>query len=122
MSKDVTQNTKPKTQNMKLRRQNTGVTSTITKTRLYNFDPLTPLLYSKTGVYRRYTLVFSLLLKNIDFGATFEPPPRGGSNEYPQSLFWAELWKISDFIDVKILQPKRKTFLFWLYNFFNIFD
>ena len=25
--------------------------SNITKTRLYNFDPLTPLLYSKTAVY-----------------------------------------------------------------------
>ena len=21
---------------------------------------------------------------------------RGGSNEYPQSMFWAEIWKISD--------------------------
>ena len=23
---------------------------------------------------------------------------RGGSNEYPQSMFWAEIWKISEFL------------------------
>ena len=53
---------------------------TITKTRLYNFDPTTPPAptpppppprippaYSKTGVYRGgYTLFFLFLLKNID--------------------------------------------------------
>ena len=22
---------------------------------------------------------------------------RGGSNEYPQSMFWAEIWKLSEF-------------------------
>ena len=31
--------------------------------------------------------------KNIDCGHSLEPP-RGGSNEYPQSMFWAEIWKI----------------------------
>ena len=25
---------------------------------------------------------------------SLEPPRRGGSNEYPQSMFWAEIWKI----------------------------
>ena len=48
----------------------------ITKARLYNFDPLKPHFYilklGFTGVYR-------------------------SSNEYPQSMFWAEIWKISDF-------------------------
>ena len=28
-----------------------------------------------------------LLLKNIDCGYSLEPPRRGGSNEYPQSMF-----------------------------------
>ena len=28
---------------------------------------------------------------------SLEPPHRGGSNEYPQSMFWAEIWKISEF-------------------------
>ena len=34
-----------------------------------------------------YTLFFLFLLKNIDCGYSLEPPRRGGSNEYPQSLF-----------------------------------
>ena len=37
------------------------------------------------------------MLKNMDCGYSFEPPRRGGSNEYPQSMFWAEIWKISEF-------------------------
>ena len=28
-------------------------------------------------------------LGNIDCGYTLEPPRRGGSNEYPQSMFWS---------------------------------
>ena len=45
-----------------------------------------------------YTVFFLSLLKNIDYGYSLEPPWRGGSNEYPQSMFWAEIWKISDFL------------------------
>ena len=33
------------------------------------------------------------MLKNIDCGRSLEPSRRGGSNEYPQSMFWAEIWK-----------------------------
>ena len=36
-------------------------------------------------------------LANIDYGYSLEPPRWGGSNEYPQSMFWAEIWKISSF-------------------------
>ena len=32
--------------------------------------------------------------QNIDWGYSLEPPRRGGSNKYPQSMFWAEIWKI----------------------------
>ena len=28
---------------------------------------------------------------NINCGYALEPPRRGGSNEYPQSMFWAEI-------------------------------
>ena len=28
--------------------------------------------------------------QNVDCGYSLEPPCRGGSNEYPQSTFWAE--------------------------------
>ena len=32
--------------------------------------------------------------QNIDCGYSLEPPHRGGSNEYPQSMFWTEIRKI----------------------------
>ena len=69
----------------------------ITKTRLYNFNPLKPHSYivklGFTGVY----IIFPISAQNIDFGNSLEPPRRGGPNEYPQSLFSAEIWKISEF-------------------------
>ena len=68
----------------------------ITKTRLYNFDPLKPQFYivklGFTGVY----IIFLISAQNIDCGYSLEPPHRGGSNEYPQSMFCAEIWKISE--------------------------
>ena len=30
---------------------------------------------------------FHMSAQNIDCGYSLEPPPRGGSNEYPQSMF-----------------------------------
>ena len=59
----------------------------ITKTCLYNFDPLKPHFYIEklgfTGVY----IIFLISAQNIDCGYSLEPPRRGGSNEYPQSMF-----------------------------------
>ena len=70
----------------------------ITRTCLYNVDPLEPHFYivklGFTGVY----IIFLFLLKNIDCGYSLEPPRQGSSNEYPQSMFWAEIWKISEFL------------------------
>ena len=69
----------------------------IMKTYLYNFYPLKPHFYMVklgfTGVY----IIFLISAQNIDCGYSLEPPRRGGSNEYPQSMFWAEIWKISEF-------------------------
>ena len=69
----------------------------ITKTYLYNFDPLKPHFYivklGFTGVY----VIFLFSAQNIDCEYSLEPPRRGGSNEYTQSMFWAEIWKISEF-------------------------
>ena len=59
----------------------------ITKTYLYNFDPLKPHFYivklGFTGVY----IIFLISDQNIDCGYSLEPPHRGGSNGYPQSMF-----------------------------------
>ena len=35
-------------------------------------------------------IFFLFLLKNIDCGYTLEPLRRGGSNEYPQFIFWSK--------------------------------
>ena len=37
---------------------------------------------------------FLISAQNIDCGYSLEPPRRGGSNKYPQSMFWAEIRKI----------------------------
>ena len=84
----------------------------ITKTCLYNFDPLKPHLYivklGFTGVY----IIFLISARNIDCGYSFEPPRRGGSNEYPQSIFWAEIWKIIRVFYLKNFVFKRWNFLY----------
>ena len=64
-----------------------GKTDYITETCLYNFDPLKPHFYivklGSTAVY----IIFLISAQNIDCGYSLEPPRRGGSNEYPQSMF-----------------------------------
>ena len=37
--------------------------------------------------------IFLSFAQNIVCGYTLEPPRRGGSNEYPQSMFWSEIKK-----------------------------
>ena len=34
--------------------------------------------------------IFLIFAQNIDCGYTLEPPRRGGSNEYPHSMFWSK--------------------------------
>ena len=46
--------------------------------------------------------MFLISAQNIDCGYLLEPPRQGGSNEYPQSMFWAEIRKISEFFGGKI--------------------
>ena len=69
----------------------------ITKTRLYNTDPLKPHFYivklGLTGVY----IIFLISAQKHRLWYSLEPPRRGGSNEYKQSMFWAEICKISEF-------------------------
>ena len=38
--------------------------------------------------------IFQISAQNIDCGYSLEPPRRGGSYEYPQSMFCAEIRKI----------------------------
>ena len=87
----------------------------ITKTRLYYFDRLKPHFYTVklgfTGVY----IIFHISPQNIDCGYSLEPPRGGGSNEYPQSMFCAEIWKISGFFYLKTFSFSRWNFLYiWI--------
>ena len=80
-----------------------------TKTCLYNFDPLKPhfniVKLGFTGVY----IIFLISAQKHRLWYSLEPPRRGGSNEYPQSMFWAEIRKISVF------------FFFWEFSDFQGF-
>ena len=82
--------------------------SHITKTYLYNFDPLKPHFYIvKLGFLGVY-IIFLISAQTIDCGYSLEPPRRGGSNEYPQSMFCAKIYeKISEFFFY------LKIFSFW---------
>ena len=45
----------------------------------------------QVSVYRTIgPLVFTIFAQNIDCDYTIEPPQRGGSNKYPQSMFWSK--------------------------------
>ena len=37
---------------------------------------------------------FHISAQNVDCGYLLEPPHWGGSNEFPQSMFFAEIWKL----------------------------
>ena len=42
----------------------------------------------KTESFRKKNSdIFHIFAQNIDYGYSLEPPRRGGSNEYPQSMF-----------------------------------
>ena len=59
----------------------------ITKTYLYNFDPLKPHVYiAKLGFIGVY-IIFLTSAQKHRLCYPLEPPRRGGSNEYPQSMF-----------------------------------
>ena len=60
---------------------------TITKTCPCNVYPLEPHFYIVKLGFAGVYLFFLFLLQNIDCGYSLEPPRRGGSNVYPQSMF-----------------------------------
>ena len=87
----------------------------ITKTCLYQFDPLKPYFYivklGFTGVY----IIFLISAQNTDCGYSLEPPRQGGSNEYPQSMFWAEILKVLEIFIWKLSVFWRWKFLYiWI--------
>ena len=64
----------------------------ITKTRLFKYIENFTTKHWKFS--DKNSDIFLISTQNIDCGYSLEPPRRGGSNEYPQSMFWAETRKI----------------------------
>ena len=59
-----------------------------------NFSPV------KIEIFIRKILMYSIIFmssiifaQNVSCGYTLEPSRRGGSNEYPQSMFWGKIKK-----------------------------
>ena len=58
----------------------------ITKTRLFKY--IQKISLPKTENFQIKKLyIFHISAQNIDCGYSLDPPRRGGSNEYPQSMF-----------------------------------
>ena len=65
----------------------------ITKTRLFKY--MENFTSKKTENFQiKNSDIFHISAQNIDCGYSLEPPRRGGSNEYPQSMFYAVIRKI----------------------------
>ena len=66
---------------------------TITKTRLFTYiENFTTIKIENFQI--KNPDIYHISAQNIDCGYSLEPPHRGGSNEYPQSMFRAEIRKI----------------------------
>ena len=80
-----------------VRRYGISVCGSITKTCLYNFDPHKPLFYVVKLGFTRVCIISLISAQRHNLWYALEPPLRGGSNAYPQSMFWAEILRMSDF-------------------------
>ena len=58
----------------------------ITKTDLYKYTENFPTKKNE-NFQIKISDIFHICTQNIDCGHSLEPPRRGGSNEYPQSMF-----------------------------------
>ena len=73
----------------------------ITKTYLYNFDSIKPHFYIvKLGFIGVY-VIFLISAQKHRLWVLVRTASGGGYNEYSQSMFWAEIWKTSDFLSEK---------------------
>ena len=67
---------------------------------LYHYENMPIQIYWKfyhqknESFQMKISKMFHISAQNIDCGYSLEPPRRGGSNKYPQSMFWAEIRKI----------------------------
>ena len=64
----------------------------ITKTRLFKY--IEHFTTKNWKFSDKNSDIFHISVQNIDCGYSLEPPRRGGSNEYPQSMILVEIRKI----------------------------
>ena len=63
-----------------------------TSLRKHAYSNILKILPPKNENFQRNIFdIFHISAQNIDCGYSLEPPHRDGSNEYPQSMFWAEI-------------------------------
>ena len=56
--------------------------------RKHAYSDMLNILPPKNEIFQiKYSDIFHISAQNIDCGYPLEPPRRGGSNEYPQSMF-----------------------------------
>ena len=90
----------------------------IRKTFPCNKYPLKPHFYTVKMGYARVYLFFLFLLQNIDCGYSLEPPQRGGSNVYPQSVL-SKSKKNIQFFPGKFFIFTTKKFLYIAWTCFR---
>ena len=65
-------------------------------------------------IMRRFSWWIAILSRNYLLQWMNKGAPRwGGSNEYPQSMFWAEIWKLSEFL-IRKFQFLEVKFIIYL--------
>ena len=64
----------------------------ITKTRLFKYSK--HFTIKQWNFQMKNSSSFHISAQNIDCGFSLEPPRRGGSNKYTQSMFWVDIWRI----------------------------
>ena len=83
-------------QNTETEKRN-GFWYVIRKTHLYNVDSLQPHFYIVKLGFTGVDIIF-LISALRHCGYSLELPQWSSSDEYPQSMFWAEIWKILEFL------------------------
>ena len=69
-------------------------TKIITKTCLFKYNELSPKKKKKNENFQiKNSDIFHTFAQNKDCWYSLEQTRRGGSNEYPQSMFWANIRK-----------------------------
>ena len=77
---------------LKRNNQSIMIKQDIMKTSLFKYTEILPPKNENFQI--KIFDILHISTQNVDCGYALEPPRRGGSNAYPQSIFWAEIRKI----------------------------